>query len=92
MSEGRVELVISETRTYLALSARTLRSLTPEGVVQEIYALLLAHTVIRTLMLRAAEQIQISPTQISFTATIHIMDNRPFSFGSRERSTSATHG
>jgi len=69
-----VELVIDETRTHLRLSARTLRSLTPEGVIQEIYALLLAHLVARTLMLQAAEQAQIAPTQISFTETIHIMD------------------
>ena len=69
-----VELVIDETRTHLRLSARTLRSLTPEGVIQEIYALLLAHIAIRTLMFRAAEQAQISPTQISFTETIRIMD------------------
>ena len=69
-----VELVIDETRTHLRLSARTLRSLTPEGVLQEIYALLLAHLVIRTLMQIAAEQAQISPTQISFSETIPIMD------------------
>ena len=69
-----VEVVIDETRTHLRLSARTLRSLTPEGVLQEIYALLLAHTVVRTLMVQAAEQAQIAPTQISFTETIRIMD------------------
>jgi hypothetical protein len=69
-----VEPVIDEARTHLRLSARTLRSLSPEGVLQEIYALLLAHLVVRTLMLQAAEQAQISPTQISFTETIRIMD------------------
>jgi hypothetical protein len=69
-----VELIIDETRTHLRLSARTLRSLTPEGVVQEIYALLLAHGVIRTLMLQAAEHAQICATQISFTETIRILD------------------
>jgi len=76
-----VELVIDETRTHLRLSARTLRSLTPEGVIQEIYALLVAHTVIRTLMLRAAEPAHIPPTQISFTATIHIMDDNLLPLG-----------
>jgi hypothetical protein len=69
-----VEVVIDEARTHLRLSARTLRSLTPEGVIQEIYALLLAHLVVRTLMLQAAEQAQIAPTQISFTETIRLMD------------------
>lgn len=70
----QVEVVIDEMRTHLRLSARTLRRLTPEGVMQELYALLLAHIVVRTLMLRAAEQAQIAPTQISFTETIRVMD------------------
>jgi hypothetical protein len=69
-----VELVIDETRTHLRLSARTLRSLTPEGVLQELYALLLAHLVVRTLMLQAAEQAQMAPTQLSLTETIRIID------------------
>ena len=69
-----VEVVIDETRTHLPLSARTLRSLTPEGVIQELYAHLVAHLVVRTLMLQAAEQANISPTQISFTETIRIRD------------------
>jgi hypothetical protein len=76
-----VEIVIDETRTHLRLSARTLRSLTPEGVIQEIYALLLAHIVVRTLMQIAASQAQISPTQISFTATIRIMDDNLIPLG-----------
>jgi hypothetical protein len=43
----QVELVIEETRNVMRLSERTLRSLTPEGVIQEIYVLLLAHTLLR---------------------------------------------
>jgi len=68
------ELVIGETRTVLRLSARTLRSLTPQGVIQELYALLLAHTLLRTLMLRAATQEGIAPTALSLTGTIRILD------------------
>ena len=68
------ELVIGETRTVLRLAARTLRSLTPEGVLQELYALLLAHTLLRTLMLRAATQEGIAPTALSLTGTIRILD------------------
>ena len=68
------ELVIGETRTVLRLSARTLRSLTPQGVLQELYALLLAHTVLRTLMLQAATQQGIAPTALSLTGTIRILD------------------
>lgn len=68
-----VEVVIDEARTHLRLSARTLRSLTPEGVVQELYALLLAHVVIRLLIMQAAEPGRLAPTQISFTETIRLM-------------------
>ncbi len=68
------ELVIGETRTTMRLSARTLRSLTAQGVIQEIYALVLAQTVVRTLMLRAAEEAHVAPTRISLTATIRVLD------------------
>jgi hypothetical protein len=70
-----VELVIGETRTAMRLSARTLRSLTVQGVIQEIYALLLAHTVVRTLMMRAALQSGVAPTHLSFTQTIRLLDD-----------------
>jgi Insertion element 4 transposase N-terminal/Transposase DDE domain len=82
-----VELVIDEARTPLRLSGRTLRSLTPEGVIQEIYALLVAHIVVRTLMQLAAEVAEVSPTQISFTETIRIMDENliPLSLVNAER-------
>jgi hypothetical protein len=66
--------VIGETRTVMRLSARTLRSLTPQGVIQELYALLLAHTLLRTLLLRAATQQGIAPTTLSLTGTIRILD------------------
>jgi Insertion element 4 transposase N-terminal/Transposase DDE domain len=69
-----VEVVIDETRTHLRLSARTLRSLTANGVIQELYALLLAHTLLRTLMLRAAQPQGLAPTTISFTSTIRLVD------------------
>lgn len=70
-----VEVVIDETRTHLRLSARTLRSQTPNGVIQELYALLLAHTLLRTLMLRAAQPHALAPTTISFTETIRLVDD-----------------
>jgi hypothetical protein len=67
------ELVIDETRTHLRLSARTLRSLTANGVIQELFALLLAHNAVRHLMLQAAQECGVAPTQISYTATIHLL-------------------
>jgi hypothetical protein len=71
----QVEVVIDESRTHLRLSARTLRSLRANGVIQELYALLLAHTLLRTLMLRAAQPQGLAPTTISFTDTIRLCDD-----------------
>lgn len=69
-----VEVVFDEIKTHLRLSARTLRSLTPEGVLQELYGLLLAHVAVRTLMLQAATEADVAPTQLSFTGTVRILD------------------
>lgn len=69
-----VEVVFDEIKTHLRLSARTLRSLTPEGVLQELYGLLLAHVAVRTLMLHAATEADVAPTQLSFTGTVRILD------------------
>ena len=71
----QVEVVIDETRTHLRLSARTLRSLTANGVMQELYSLLVAHILLRSLMLRAAQPEGLAPTRISFTATLHLVDD-----------------
>jgi Insertion element 4 transposase N-terminal/Transposase DDE domain len=70
-----VEVVIDEVDTHLRLSARTLRSRTADGVIQELYGLLLAHVLLRTLMLRAAESQGLAPTTISLTDTIHLVDD-----------------
>jgi Transposase DDE domain len=83
---GRVEVVMDEARTHLRLSARTWRSLTPDGVVQEIYALLLAHLVVRTLMLTAAEGAAISPRQLRFTETLPILEETLLPLGLLEAS------
>ena len=50
-----------------------LRSETPQGVLQEIYGLLLGHYLIRSLMQQAAAQQQIDPDRISFTNTLKIL-------------------
>jgi hypothetical protein len=76
-----VELVIGETRNALRLSEWTLRSRTPEGVIQELYALLLVHTLVRTLMVRAANAAAIAPVSLSFTATLRILDENLLPLG-----------
>ena len=50
-----------------------LRSQTPAGVVQEVYALLLAHYLVRVLMHEAAATQRIDPRRMSFTATLKIL-------------------
>ena len=66
--------MLDEADTHLRLSARTLRSRTADGVMQKLYALLLTHTLLRLLMLRAAGQRDLAPSRISFTATIRLID------------------
>jgi hypothetical protein len=68
-----VEETIDETRNQQRLSQQPLRSRSPKLVLQEFYALLLAHYAIRSLMLRAAESKGLDPDRISFTGAIHIL-------------------
>jgi hypothetical protein len=66
------ELAIDEFKTH-EMERPVLRSQTPAGVVQEVYGLLLAHYVIRTLMFQAAAKLPISPLRLSFTGTLKIL-------------------
>ena len=53
-----------------------LRSETPAGVVQEIYALSLAHFVIRSLMFEAAATVALDPDRLSFTGCFQVLKCR----------------
>lgn len=66
------ELAIDELKTH-AMERPALRSGTPAGVVQELYGLMLAHYVVRSLMHEAAREKQLSPLRLSFTATLKIL-------------------
>lgn len=67
------ELAIDEIKTHELENRTSLRSQTPAGVIQELYALLIDHFVIRTLMFEAARKQSITPLRISFTATLKIL-------------------
>jgi hypothetical protein len=69
------ELVIDELDTHQRLAARTLRSLTPVGVIQELYALLIAHYAVRALMHEAALQAQMDPDRLSFVGALRVLRN-----------------
>jgi hypothetical protein len=66
------ELGIDEIKTH-EMERPTLRSQTPAGVVQELYALLIDHFIVRTLMFAAARKGKIDPRRISFTGTLKIL-------------------
>ncbi len=68
-----IELVIDETDTHQRLADRPLRSLKPVGVIQELYALLIAHYAIRYLMHDAAVQVKLDPDRLSFTHALAVV-------------------
>ena len=68
-----IEIVIDEVDTHQRLAARTLRSLKPVGVIQELYALLLAHYAVRFLMHEAALLAQVDPDRLSFVHALEIV-------------------
>ena len=70
-----IELVIDETDTHQRLAGRPLRSLKPVGVLQELYALLVAHYAIRYLMHEAARQANLDPDRLSFTHALHTLQS-----------------
>jgi hypothetical protein len=74
------ELVYDEQKTHLdprrATKPAHLRSETPAGVIQEVYALSLGHFIVRALMFQAAQQEGLDPDQLSFTGCFHILQCR----------------
>jgi hypothetical protein len=68
-----IEQAFDEVKTHLCLSARTLRSQTPQGVEQEFYGLLLAYFAVRSLMYLAALQADWDPDEVSFVQTINVL-------------------
>lgn len=68
-----IEQALDEVKTHLCLSARTLRSQTPQGVEQELYGLLLAYFAVRALMYAAALQADWDPDAVSFVHTVNVV-------------------
>jgi hypothetical protein len=65
-----IEIVIDEIKTHLRVQQKVLRSHTPEGVRQELYALFVVHFAIRALMYRSALQADLDPDRLSFTEAV----------------------
>lgn len=74
------ELTFDEQKTHQdprrASKPANLRSETPEGVLQEMYALSIGHFVTRALMFEAAEREQLDVDRLSFTGCFQILKCR----------------
>lgn len=78
-----IELMIDEQDTHQLgqhLPASPLRSRKPVGVIQELYALQIAHYAIRFLMYEAALQAQVDPDRLSFTHALHVIQEATWQF------------
>ena len=62
-----------ELKAYLRHGQPVLRSRTPDGVTQEIYALLIAHQIIQATRDEAAARASLSPARISYTVTLRAL-------------------
>ncbi|MEX5713389.1 IS4 family transposase [Parafrankia sp. FMc6] len=67
-----IETTFDEIKTHQRGEKRVLRSKNPELVKQEIWALLLSHYAIRSLMVEAADEADIDPDRLSFMRTLRI--------------------
>jgi len=67
------EIANDELTTHQLARPVDLRSLTPAGVVQEIYGVLLAHNAIRRVMCESAERENIDPRTLSFMHAVRVI-------------------
>ena len=68
-----IELLIDEMDTHQRLADGPLRSLTPRGVIQELYGLILAHFAVRFLMHASAVQAGVDPDRLSFVHALEVI-------------------
>lgn len=69
------ELAFDELKTHLR-ERPVLRSQRPDGVRQEIFALLISHFIIRKIAFDASQKAGVPPTRISFQATFKILQSK----------------
>jgi hypothetical protein len=68
-----LELGYDEMKTHLLDRQETIRSRTVEGVHQELWGIAIAYNLVRLEMERAAEELGVPPTRISFVAALAIV-------------------
>jgi len=72
-SRWEFELAVDEIKSHQRAPRTPLRSKKPVGVVQEIYGLLIAHYVVRAVMVEAARKAALPPSRLSFTNTLRLI-------------------
>jgi hypothetical protein len=70
-----IEIAIDEIDTHQRLTWTPFRSQKPVGVIQEFYALLLAHFIIRSVMHRSAEVLDETSQRLSFINTLRLIQH-----------------
>jgi hypothetical protein len=72
-----IELVYDEQKTHQnpwrVTKSADLRSQTPTGVLQELYALSIGHFVVRSIMVQAAATEELDPDRLSFVGCLNIL-------------------
>jgi hypothetical protein len=68
-----IELGYDEIKTHMLDREETIRSKTPQGVRQEVWAIGLAYNLVRVEMERAADEAGVEPTRISFVNALSII-------------------
>ena len=69
-----IEACINEQKTHLRLSGQPLRSKEPGLLRQELYGLLLAHSIVRWWMHQSACEANLDPDRLSFTHAVEVLD------------------
>jgi hypothetical protein len=72
-SRWEFELAVEEIKSHQRTPTKPLRSKKAVGVIQEIYALLIAHYVVRAVMVEAAKKAELAPSRLSFTNTLRLI-------------------
>ncbi len=68
-----IENTFDEIKTHQRGEGRVLRSKLPALAEQEIWALLLSHYAIRSIMVDAADEVDLDPDRISFTRALRVI-------------------
>jgi hypothetical protein len=72
-SRWEFELAVDEIKSHQRAPNAPLRSKKAVGVVQEIYALLIAHYVLRAVLVEAAKKAALPPRRLSFTNALRLV-------------------